>query len=134
MANFITSSRSNPRGLAYIAYGDPERYAQVKNQIKSDVYLSSSKLDSFSPELIKDCISDTLKELLQDKYSFISEQDIIASSEEIFNKIITEINSTSSYLDSVLNELLLFLNKKFSFISNEDSQEIMRKLFTYLRG
>lgn len=138
MSNFITSSKSNPRGLAYVAYGDPERYAQIKNQIKGNSSLPSSKLDSFSPELIKDCIYLSLKEIFSSyknsKYSFITSKDILDISEKIYQKMYFELNSISSYLDSVLTELLDFMHIKFSFISLEESEEIMRELFLYLRG
>lgn len=138
MSNFITSSRSNPRGLAYVAYGDPERYVQVKNQIKGNSFLPSSKLDSFSPELIKDCIYIGLNEILSSyrdsKYSFITSQDIQKASNEIYERMYTRSNSISSYSDSIFVELLGFMRDKFSFISMDESQEIMKELFKYLRG
>ena len=69
-----------------------------------------------------------------EKYSFITSKDILDISEKIYQKMYFESNSISSYLDSVLTELLDFMHIKFSFISLEESEEIMRELFLYLRG
>lgn len=134
MANYITSSSSTPRGLAFVAYGDPERYAQVKNQIRTEIDLGSSKLLSYNKDLLKDSIAIELKSVFEEKYSFISENDIKSFSSNLYTKIITEIDSNSSYNDSIYSELSDFLVEKFPFISKIEATKIISNLFSRLRG
>lgn len=134
MANYITSSSSTPRGLAFVAYGDPERYAQIKNQIRTEVDLGSSKLLSYNKELLIDSITTELESIFNEKYSFISEGEIRTFSSSLYTKIITEIDSNSSYSDSIYLELSDFLIEKFSFIVKTDATKIISNLFSRLRG
>lgn len=138
LTNFITTSRSNPRGLAYVAYGDPERYAQVKNQIREEVDLGSSKLRNYSKELIEDCIFNSFKRIINSsfnkKYSFIADSDIKKYSSKTYIKIILAIDSISSYSDSIKEDLSLLLTREFIFINKNDSIEIINLLFQEMKG
>lgn len=134
MANFITSSNSTPSGLAYVAYGDPERYAQVKNQILKEIDLSSSKLKTYNPQLVIDSIDNELKSIFSSKYGFISSSDISKFSSNLYTKIVNEIDSISSYRDSIYSDLSLYLSSQFKFISSQEASIIISDLFNKLKG
>lgn len=138
LTNFITTSSSNPRGLAYVAYGDPERYAQVKNKIRNEIDLGANKLSSYSPDLIKDSIFSSLKQIfteyLNGKYAFISDTDISAYSSIFYSNIVSGIDSISSYSDTIIDELIISFSKKFSFIQESDSSQIITNLISYLNS
>lgn len=134
MTSFLTSSRSTPSGLAYVAYGDPERYAQVKNQILQEVDLSSSKLKTYNPQLVIDSINNELTSIFNSRYSFISSSEISKFSSNLYNKIINEIDSISSYQDSIYSDLASYLSNQFKFIPIQESTIIISELFNKLKG